>query len=69
MGLMSHIGKIGILTVETDLRIKVKVTDAKSAYGNELVLIEPIDGWGEKWVRLNRITIEVDHNLDSLFDD
>lgn len=61
--LMAHIGKVGVLTVETDLRINIKILDVKMSYGNELVKITPLNGWGEKWVRLDRVTLEVAHNV------
>lgn len=39
------------------MRIYVIAKDLKQAYGNTLVLINPIAGEGEKWVNINRFFI------------
>jgi hypothetical protein len=37
--------------------IQVIIKDAKSAYGNDLVLIVPVAGKGQKWINVNSIKI------------
>ena len=40
------------------LEIQVIIKDAKSAYGQDLVLIQPVAGDGQKWVRVDSIKKE-----------
>lgn len=51
----SRIGRIG--TVELDgLQVKVSVLDEKFAYGRIDAKVTPVEGSGERWVNLGRIT-------------
>ena len=40
--------------------IPMKVIDAKSAWGNIRVEVEPLDGQGRAWIELSRIVIPSD---------
>lgn len=39
------------------LTVSVRVLDAKSAYGQDRVLITPLDGKGEQWIAADRFVI------------
>ena len=54
--LASYIGQPAQLTVK-DLRIDVKIEDARVSYGNMHLRITPVRGMGTEWVGAERLTI------------
>lgn len=40
------------------MQFKVLIREIKSAYGNTLALISPIDGSGESWINVNSLVIK-----------
>ena len=58
--LSQNIGKIGIFPVypmDGTLQYKVKILDAKKAYGCPRYLITPVSGTGSQWVNADRVSI------------
>jgi hypothetical protein len=51
----SLIGKTGLMTLD-DLTVGVNITDARVRFGHIDLLVEPINGSGEKWVEKHRVT-------------
>ncbi len=51
------IGRKGTYAVDT-LNFEVTIKDVKTAYGNVLVLINPVAGSGQKWVNVNSVKLE-----------
>lgn len=59
----SLIGKTGNLVVSNpdprrdvgELRVRVKITDARSAYGRTDVEVTPVKGSGRLWVSLHKL--------------
>ena len=51
----SLIGKSGLMTLD-DLTVGVNITDARVRFGHIDLLVEPINGSGEKWVEKHRVT-------------
>jgi hypothetical protein len=51
------IGRIAEYRDGTGLTVKVQVLDVKSVYGHEKLLIAPLEGSGQKWVNLPKITL------------
>lgn len=54
--LQEFIGKEAWLSVE-EFQVRVQIEDAKTAYGNVRVRVEPVGGIGSKWVSLDRVTV------------
>lgn len=51
-----NIGKEALLVVEGgELTIVVVITDVKVSFGNERMLIKPVNGTGTKWVSSDRL--------------
>ena len=40
------------------IRVQVRILDAKTAYGNARYLITPVSGSGQTWVNADRVQIE-----------
>jgi hypothetical protein len=53
------IGQVVQVRVEA-WTIPMKVIDAKSAYGNIRVEVEPMNGQGRAWIELSRVVIPSD---------
>ena len=51
----SLIGKSGLMTLD-DLTVGVNITDARVRFGHIDLLVEQINGSGEKWVEKHRVT-------------
>ena len=51
----SLIGKTGLMTLD-DLTVGVNITDARVRFGHIDLLVEPINGSGEKWVEKHPVT-------------
>lgn len=51
------IDRAGLLTVE-DLKVPVRVLDAKFSYGCTRLRVKPVGGSGEKWVDRGRVEVE-----------
>ena len=51
----SLIGKSGLMTLD-DLTVGVNIADARVRFGHIDLLVEPINGSGEKWVEKHRVT-------------
>lgn len=51
------VGKIGIMALGP-FEIEVKVKELKSAYGNLLLLVEPVAGYKQAWVRSNKVELK-----------
>ena len=45
------------------LRVDCTVLDAKTAWGNVRLLVEPVAGTGQQWVELNSITVASEAGL------
>lgn len=54
--LAANIGKEGSYNVN-GLKIRVKITDVKTAYGNIDYQIEPVTGQGSIWVRSSSVKL------------
>lgn len=52
--LVSLIGKEVVLSTD-GLKIKVKIKDARHAFGRTDVLVTPVAGSGEAWVSRDRV--------------
>lgn len=50
------IGSKGLLSME-GMKVRIIINNVKKSYGNINVLVTPVDGYGEKWVSLDRITV------------
>lgn len=50
------IGKRGTLTTREGLEIPVRVLEARQVYARIEVLVKPIHGAGEAWIRADRLT-------------
>lgn len=48
--------KIGTIAVD-DLRIQVKVTDARMRFGHLDLLVTPVSGTGERWIEQHRVEL------------
>lgn len=53
------IGQVVQVRVEAWI-IPMKVTDAKSAWGNIRIEVEPLNGTGRAWIELSRLVIPSD---------
>lgn len=51
-----RLGTIGKLLIAEGLLVEVRILDAKSAYGQERLLVSPVSGSGEAWVKADRVT-------------
>ena len=45
----------GLLQTAEGLRVRVKVEDAKTVYGQDRLLVSPVDGSGQAWVSVDRV--------------
>ena len=52
---MLQVGARGLLRVEGDLLVPVRVLDARSRWGKRDLLVMPVDGEGSKWVEEDRV--------------
>ena len=59
LALQSLIGRQGLLSSDR-LRFQVTILDAKLAYGNTRLLVEPVAGSGQVWVDSSRVQINKD---------
>ncbi len=55
--ILEKIGKTGLVEMQ-GLQIAVTIKDIRFSFGRIDALIEPIAGYGEKWVTLNSIKID-----------
>ena len=51
------LGKTALLSIEAGLKVRVRVLDAKKAYGNLRYEVAPEGGEGQAWVDSSRVTI------------
>jgi hypothetical protein len=50
------IGRIATLTIEGGLTVTVRILDVANQYGMIRAKVEPLEGKGQKWVNINRLT-------------
>jgi hypothetical protein len=48
--------KVGTLAVD-DLRVQVRITDARLRFGHLDLLVTPVSGTGERWIEQHRVQI------------
>lgn len=51
----TFVGKTGSINMD-DLNVHVRITNARIRFGHIDLLVEPINGSGEKWVERHRVT-------------
>jgi hypothetical protein len=56
--LAKMLGKEADLYTAEGLRVKVRIEDAKVAYGSTRVRVTPVNGVGFAWVDRSRVTLE-----------
>jgi hypothetical protein len=52
----SYRDKVGTLAVD-DLRVQVRITDARLRFGHLDLLVTPVSGSGERWIEQHRVQI------------
>lgn len=50
--------KVGVMTV-ADLKVKVKVVDARLRFGHLDLLVTPVSGDGKQWVEQHRVDLSI----------
>ena len=53
--LFDRLNTQAMLCTKEGLRVDVRLIDHKSAYGNDLWLVEPVEGEGRAWVNESRL--------------
>lgn len=54
----SYRDRIGTLAVD-NLRVQVKITDARMRFGHLDLLVTPVAGDGERWIEQHRVELAV----------
>jgi hypothetical protein len=60
------VGRLGYLTYAQDrdksglLSFQVRILDVRERYGRRDYLVEPIAGWGQRWVEDHRVKLVMD---------
>lgn len=53
---VAFIGKVGRLSVESKLVIKVTIVDVRTTFGHTHFLVTPVEGYGEQWIDASRFS-------------
>jgi hypothetical protein len=56
--LATYRGRVGLVNVD-DLKVEVRVTDARLRFGHLDLLVTPVAGQGERWIEQHRIELVV----------
>jgi hypothetical protein len=57
----SLIGKTAAMTLD-DLTVSVRINDVRTRFGHIDLLVQPVNGSGEKWVERHRVTTVTEVN-------
>jgi hypothetical protein len=54
--LNAYRGRVGLMNVD-DLKVEVRVTDARLRFGHLDLLVTPVSGQGTRWIEQHRIEL------------